>query len=55
MLGWLFRVIVGNFKSHQHEWVIIAEGPWSDKGMGTNGRYYTLQCYGCGDVKKESL
>lgn len=52
MIGWFWRVLVGHFsKPCDHRWAVLASGPWEDRGMGTCGTYYTLQCQNCGNIK----
>ncbi len=59
MLGWLYRIIIGNF--HLHKWEIIKEGgvytSSSAKQAGAIpcAHFYYLQCQICGDVKKRQF
>lgn len=54
MLGWLYRVVVGNFKSCKHEWEIINKGTVSSQGRKV-GVFYVLQCKHCGELKQEQF
>lgn len=55
MIGWLWKIIIGDFKTHHHEWETINTGPWKDTSIGTNGTYYTLRCKGCGDIRNKDV
>lgn len=56
MLGWLYRLLVGNFKGCKHEWEILREyrraGSRSDTSGGCG---YVLKCKHCGDMKQKDF
>jgi hypothetical protein len=54
MLGWLWKLIVGNFTRCDHSWKIIKEVRCSDEWQGSWTRYH-LQCGKCGDVKCKDM
>ena len=50
MLGWLYRVLIGSFKSCDHEWEIYKQGNMYIKGRCI-GHWYTQKCKKCGDIR----
>lgn len=62
MLGWLWRMIVGNFCGCSHKWKIIEEGKvysyniFQSQGKPVEtGKSYILQCEHCGDIKHKEV
>lgn len=60
MLGWLWRMLVGTFRSppplppHQHKWKTtrVTELCANGDQAGLIGYAYTQQCDGCGDLRQ---
>jgi hypothetical protein len=54
MLGWLYRVLVGRFRSCNHRWVIIEQTKLVRvRDLEYAGIRYTLQCEKCGNLKEK--
>lgn len=66
MLGWLWRLIVGRFRSCHHRWSVLDKNelklPRTEAAVGwysgpesgrwrVVGRIYTMQCAHCGNIK----
>lgn len=51
MIGWLYRLIIGDFQSCQHKWVILEKQQVSM--LDAVWTRYTLQCEKCGNLKVE--
>jgi hypothetical protein len=55
MLGWLWRMIVGNFYSCPHpQWETVKAGTINE-GSRTTGHYYEMRCVKCGDYMVRNL
>lgn len=56
MLGWLYRLIIGDFKKCKHEWIVVGkyekEFVWP-KGSKEFG--YVVQCKRCGEIKNQAI
>jgi len=54
MIGWLYRIVVGNFSDHEHKWIIINKVTIQSSD-GNEYIEYHLQCEICGNVKSKDL
>ena len=58
MLGWLYRILFGNFKSCEHKWEIHKEHPMIESKEAGSGRYGTMyiqKCILCGELNKYAV
>lgn len=57
MLGLLYRLIVGHFRSCSHEWETLREEVHSQTGFMCTykGTRYHLRCKKCGDITQRDL
>jgi len=51
MLGWLYRVLVGSFKSCEHKYKIVSQFKITDYCGNTTAHRYVQQCEHCGKLK----
>lgn len=54
MLGWLYRALIGNFRSCKHEWEIYEKGKYSQEG-NVIGYMFILKCKHCGEMKNKDF
>lgn len=53
MIGWLWRMIVGDFGGCKHKWATFTEQPLNrrdDPNRATVGIIYGQRCEKCGDI-----
>lgn len=53
MLGWLYRILIGSFKSCDHNWEVYKEHPMirhRDDDGGRYGTHYIQKCTNCGKL-----
>lgn len=56
MLGWVFRILIGNFSFCKHEWKVLDNIDVKEKyGTKILYRKYNLQCEKCGNIKQTNL
>jgi translation initiation factor 2 beta subunit (eIF-2beta)/eIF-5 len=55
MLGYLYRMIVGQFTSCKHQWEIHNHGDIVDTQDRVTGEYYYLKCSKCGEMKSKNF
>lgn len=52
MLGYIWRMLIGRFKSHEHKLKIIQVVNVVDENDIKIGQKFILQCTECGDIIK---
>lgn len=56
MIGLLWRLIVGSFKSCNHQWDTTHKIPIRDDGESLpTGYRFVLTCKNCGNIKKRDI
>lgn len=56
MLGLLYRLLIGTFKTCDHKWEKVAEFKlYADQGKRMMGVKYVLQCKNCGNIKDKEI
>ena len=56
MLGWLYRIFIGNFSVHEHEWETIKIiDLYSEYYELPVEKKYILCCKKCGNIKSKKV
>lgn len=55
MIGWLWRVLVGNFNQCEHKWKLHTSVTVRDEDDDVVANKLVLQCEKCGDLKVKRI